>query len=93
MAGTATEVIGWASSAVLVVTIANQVLKQWREGSSKGVSRWLFIGQIAASLGFTVYSALVKNWVFVATNLLMLCNALAGYAIVRVHRRRQTRAG
>jgi len=83
------EVLGWVSSGVLVLTIGQQVWKQWREGTSKGVSRWLFLGQIAASVGFTLYSWLVKNWVFVATNALMLVNALLGYGIVLRHRRRE----
>ena len=81
------DAIGWASSAILVFTIAHQVLKQWREGTSKGVSTWLFIGQLAASLGFTIYSVLVKNWVFVVTNSLMVVNGLLGYAITLRHRR------
>jgi MtN3 and saliva related transmembrane protein len=83
------EAIGWASSAILVFTIARQVLKQWREGTSEGVSTWLFIGQLAASLGFTIYSVLVKNWVFVVTNALMVVNGLLGYAITLRHRRRE----
>lgn len=87
-----TDAIGWASSLILVITIAKQVLKQWREGSSEGVSRWLFLGQMAASLGFTIYSVLVHNWVFVVTNSLMLLNGLAGYLIVLRHRRRARRA-
>ena len=53
-----------------------------------GVSRWLWIGQIAASVGFTVYSVLVRNWVFVVTNALILCDAIAGALIVLHHRRR-----
>ena len=85
-----TEAIGWASSFILVLTIAKQVYKQWHEGSSEGVSRWLFVGQIAASLGFTVYSWLVNNWVFVVTNSLMLLNGLLGLLIVLRHRRRET---
>lgn len=84
-----TELIGWVSSFILVLTIGKQVWKQWQEGSSKGVSKWLFVGQIAASVGFTVYSWLVKNWVFVATNALMLVNGLVGYAITLRHRRRE----
>jgi uncharacterized protein with PQ loop repeat len=83
-----TELVGWASSAILVLTIAKQVAKQWREGSSEGVSRWLFVGQLAASTGFTIYSVLVSNWVFVVTNALMLVNALLGLFIVLRHRRR-----
>jgi MtN3 and saliva related transmembrane protein len=83
-----TDAIGWVSSFILLLTLGNQVRKQWREGSSEGVSRWLFIGQMAASIGFTVYSVLVGNWVFVVTNGLMIGNGLAGYLIVMRHRRR-----
>jgi uncharacterized protein with PQ loop repeat len=86
-----TEMLGWASSFILVLTIAKQVLKQWREDQSAGVSRWLFVGQLAASLGFTIYSWLVANWVFVVTNALMLANALVGLFIVLRHRRRARR--
>jgi len=88
-----TDALGWISSAILVVTIAKQVHKQWRSGTSEGVSKWLFIGEVAASVGFTVYSFLVRNWVFVVTNALMLCNALAGIAIVYLHRRRSGPVG
>jgi MtN3 and saliva related transmembrane protein len=87
------EVVGWVSSFILVLTIAKQVYKQWQEGSSEGVSKWLFVGQIAASLGFTVYSWLVSNWVFVVTNAIMLCNGLAGLLIVLHHRRRDRAEG
>lgn len=76
------DAIGWASSFVLVMTIAKQVHKQWKEHTSKGVSKWLFLGQIAASTGFTIYSWLVHNWVFVVTNALMLCAAIVGLTIV-----------
>jgi uncharacterized protein with PQ loop repeat len=88
-----TELIGWTASAILVATIGKQVHTQWREGSSKGVSNWLFVGQLAASVGFLIYSALVHNWVFVVTNALMVCNALAGFTVVRIHRRRERRRG
>ena len=85
------EAIGWISSLILVLTIGKQVFKQWKEGSSENVSKWLFIGQLAASLGFLVYSWLVRNWVFVVTNGVMLLNALAGLFIVLHHRRRDRR--
>ena len=81
------ESIGWFSSVVLVLTIGKQVHKQWREGASHGVSKWLFVGQTTASTGFLWYSVLVGNWVFVVTNALMLLSALAGLAIVLHHRR------
>ena len=88
-----TEVIGWVSSFILVLTIGKQVYKQWQDETSEGVSKWLFIGQLAASLGFTIYSWLVHNWVFVVTNALMLVNGLLGLGITFYHRRRKARAG
>jgi MtN3 and saliva related transmembrane protein len=84
------EAIGWISSAILVATIGKQVYKQYKEGSSEGVSKWLFIGQMMASLGFTVYSWLVGNWVFVVTNAIMLLNGFVGLMIVRYHRKKET---
>lgn len=83
-----TEVLGWLSSCVLVMTIARQVWRQWQSGHSEGVSTWLFIGQMTASLGFTAYSFLVDNWVFVVTNALMFVSAVLGALVVGAHRRR-----
>ena len=83
------EAVGWVSSVILVLTIAKQVYKQWQEESSEGVSKWLFVGQMAASLGFTVYSWLVDNWVFVVTNAVMLLNGLVGLLIVLHHRKKE----
>lgn len=82
-----TEALGWFSSFVLLLTISKQVYKQWKSGSSEGVSKWLFIGQTTASVGFTLYSILVRNWVFVVTNALLLVSAIIGGVIVIKHRR------
>ena len=82
------DLIGWAASMILLATIASQMYRQWREGTSKGVSRWLFIGQIAASAGFTLYSVLVRNYVFIVTNALMLISAVVGLSLVQYHRSR-----
>ncbi len=83
------EAIGWVSSFILVLTLGRQVFKQWQSDSVEGVSKWLFLGQVAASVGFLIYSALLKNWVFLVTNVLMILNALAGLGIVAMHRRRK----
>lgn len=82
-----TEAIGWASSVILLVTIVRQVAKQYRDRSSEGVSKWLFIGQLTASVGFTAYSYLIGKRVFVVTNALMGISALAGVLTVVLHRR------
>lgn len=72
------EIIGWASSLILLTTLVKQVYKQWQEGTSDGISKWLFIGQLAASTGFTVYSYLVGSWVFMFTNGLLTINNVIG---------------
>lgn len=84
------EVIGWSASAVLVLTIGRQVYRQWQAGTSRGVSKWLFIGQITASSGFLVYSWLIGDAVFLTTNVLLLVAAVAGLAILMWHRRRES---
>lgn len=43
---------------------------------------WLFVGQLAASLGFIIYSYVLRNWVFVVTNALMALSAIIGVFIV-----------
>jgi MtN3 and saliva related transmembrane protein len=88
----ATEAIGWASAGVLLATICRQVWTQWRTRSVAGVSRWLFVGQLAASTGFLVYSVLLANWVFAATNTLMVAAAVTGAWVDRVNRRRAGRS-
>jgi MtN3 and saliva related transmembrane protein len=85
------EVIGWVSSLVLILTIATQIAKQWRDHTSAGVSTWLFVGQLGASVGFTIYSLLVRNWVFAVTNGIMVLNGLIGYGITVRHKRRAAR--
>jgi uncharacterized protein with PQ loop repeat len=87
----ASEIIGWASSLILLATIGKQVHKQWASGETQGVSRFLFVGQMAASVGFAIYSWMVGNRVFVFTNTLMVLNGLLGYVILLRNRRRQGR--
>jgi MtN3 and saliva related transmembrane protein len=86
------DALGWVSSVILLATIVQQIVKQWQERSGKGVSRWLFVGQTAASLGFTVYSALLHNWVFTITNAALLLSAVVGW-IITAHFKRSGDGG
>lgn len=83
----AVDVIGWVSSIILVLTLSKQVRKQWQTRDSGGVSTWLFVGQLAASIGFSTYSFLLENWVFLTTNLLLVINALLGQWVTLRNRR------
>jgi uncharacterized protein with PQ loop repeat len=75
------ELIGWASSLILLLTIGRQVYTQWKTRCVAGVSHWLFIGQLAASTGFTLYSLMLHNWVYVVSNVALLCTAVVGQMI------------
>ena len=76
-----TEIIGWASSLILLATLIKQVYKQWKDGTSEGISKWLFVGQLAASIGFTTYSYLVESWVFMVTNAILTINNVIGICL------------
>ena len=73
--------IGWASSAILLATLIRQAYTQWKSREVRGVSRWLFVGQVTASIGFTVYSLLLGNWVFASSNIAILLTSIAGETI------------
>jgi MtN3 and saliva related transmembrane protein len=86
------ELLGWTSSAILLATITRQVYTQWKTKSTAGVSRWLFIGQLTASMGFTIYSVLLHNWVFVASNVALLVTAIIGQVIYKRNTRQSSNA-
>lgn len=88
-----TDAVGWTASAVLLATLIAQVFKQWKSGDTQGVSRWLFTGQTAASVGFVCYSALVGDAVFVFTNASILLTALVGQGVYRLNRRKRGKGG
>jgi MtN3 and saliva related transmembrane protein len=91
------EMIGWASSAILLATLMRQVYTQWKTQATAGVSKWLFIGQLAASSGYLIYSFLLRNWVFLSSNIAILCTAILGEALYLRNRRlkagRESREG
>ena len=85
--------VGWAASAILLFTLISQVRTQWKERSAKGVSAGLFAGQIAASIGFVTYSAMVGDRVFVFTNSAILATSLVGQAIYVRNAKREKKEG
>lgn len=86
------ELIGWVSSLVLLLTLTRQVYTQWQSEATSGVSRWLFVGQLTASLGFATYSWLLENWVFLFTNVALLLTAIAGEVIFLRNRAKASRS-
>ncbi len=76
------DLIGWAASAILVATLSRQIWTQAQDPNASGVSRWLFAGQMLASLGFVAYSWLLHNWVFIVTNTIILLTAVIGQLVM-----------
>ncbi|GAA4782095.1 hypothetical protein [Lysobacter hankyongensis] len=85
--------LGWAASAILLLTLIAQVRSQYRSGATQGVSRRLFVGQIASSVGFLSYSLLVGDRVFVFTNACILATAIAGEIVYLRNRRAGAKHG
>lgn len=91
MADLGPDVLGLIATAILVATLTGQTVKQWREGATRGIARWFFLGQVSASLCFIAYSLLIHSTLFAVTNTLVLLSALAGYVVLRLNRRRALR--
>jgi MtN3 and saliva related transmembrane protein len=82
------EAIGWVSTAILLATLIRQVYTEWKSRTAAGVSKWLFTGQMAASVGFVTYSLLLGNWVFMGSNIAILGVAVVGQVLF-LRKRRQ----
>ncbi|MGF6492227.1 uncharacterized protein with PQ loop repeat [Luteibacter sp. 621] len=82
------EPLGWLASVILLSTIARQIWRQAHAPTVEAVSKWLFIGQISASVLYLTYSLLVGNAVFVASNAALLLTGITGQVIYVVRRRK-----
>ena len=86
------DVIGWIATGILIATLGGQTYTQWRDEVTAGVSGWLFIGQLAASSAFVVYSAMLGNIVFVVSNCFLLLIAALGQWLYKRNERREARS-
>jgi MtN3 and saliva related transmembrane protein len=83
------DLIGWVSSLVLLATLIRQVYTQWKTKATTGLSKWLFVGQLTASAGFVVYSYMLRNWVYVFSNIALLVTAIVGQTLYLRNKRSQ----
>ena len=83
------EWIGWAAVATLFLTLSGQAWKQWKERVKKGIGKYFFLGQMAASVLFLAYSAMMGDRVFVVGNALVLAAAVTGGGILWYNRARR----
>ncbi|UPG88267.1 hypothetical protein L2Y96_12640 [Luteibacter aegosomaticola] len=85
------EPLGWMASLILLSTIGRQIWRQAHAPTVEAVSKWLFIGQMTASLLYLVYSILVKNPVFIVSNAALLVTGITGQ-VIYLRRRRCTQS-
>ena len=83
------QIVGWAAVGALFLTMSGQAWKQWRDRVKHGVSKYFFVGQVAASSLFLAYSVMKGDRVFVVGNALVLAASLAGGAILLWNRKRR----
>jgi uncharacterized protein with PQ loop repeat len=81
------DLLGWFSSFVLLLTLLRQVYVQWKTEAVAGVSKWLFVGQLTASSGYTIYSFVLHNWIYVCSNIAILLTAVLGELLYLRNRR------
>ena len=83
------QLVGWAAVGALFLTMTGQAWKQWRDRVKHGVSKYFFVGQVAASMLFLAYSVMKGDRVFVVGNALVLTASVAGGAILLYNRARR----
>lgn len=86
------EPLGWVASLILLSTIGRQIWRQAHAPTVEGVSKWLFIGQMAASVLYLMYSILVRNLIFIASNAALLVAGITGQVIYLRRRHEHGRA-
>ncbi len=77
------------------VEAANQIVERilaneekYRLAQNKSGVPWS-VGQVLASIGFTIYSYQVGNWVFTVTNGLLLINNIIGVCLYFYFKRKK----
>ena len=84
-----TDLIGWASTVILLLTVGRQAWSQWKQRSAAGLSRWLFVGRSRRG-GLRGCSWLLDNYVFVVSNVFLLIIAAVGQGLYLRNSRRET---
>ena len=89
MAAVSPDIVGWVAVSILFLTMTGQAWTEWRDRVKKGINPFFFVGQVAASVAFIAYSAMVGNVIFVVGNTLVLAAAIAGGTILLWNKKRR----
>lgn len=69
--------------------MAGQAWKQWKDVVKRGIGKFFFVGQVAASSLFLAYSVMLGETIFVVGNALVLTASIAGGVILWYNRTRR----
>ena len=67
-----TDILGYSAGGLTALTFLPQVIKTWKEKSSKDVSLWMFVIAAINEVMWTWYGIRLHNWVIILTNLIVL---------------------
>jgi uncharacterized protein with PQ loop repeat len=87
------DLVGWLSSALLLVTFGSQTFMQWKEkdGKTDGYTIVFFVAAILGTAGNIAYSWMTHNLVFTLLNITLVINNVVGLVIVLRRRARKKR--
>lgn len=69
------KIVGYAASAITVLTFLPQVIKTWKEKSAKDISLMMFLIAIANEILWIAYGVMVKDEIIITTNIIMMAMA------------------
>jgi len=77
------ELIGWGSAAILIPAFGLQTYRQWknRHEPVNTSALWFFVLVLVGTGGQVVYSWMVRNWVYLALNGVLVVNNILGLGI------------
>ncbi len=70
------DILGYSAGAITSLTFLPQVIKTWKEKSAKDISMGMFLIAATNEVMWIVYGVLLKNWVIISTNAVVLCMSL-----------------
>lgn len=81
------DIIGYASGALLVLTLAFEVLRRLRRNAPRDVSPTAFLGLTLAAAGFAVYCSLRQDVLFTVTSAATATIGFGGFILAVAERK------
>jgi len=70
------DILGYAAGVLTCLTFLPQVIKTWKEKSSRDISLLMFLIAAVNEVMWIAYGGLLNNWVIILTNAVVLSMSL-----------------